>query len=86
MSKFDLPMACQNKFTATSNCIACGTWVDAMVILGDIVHCPEDSSCLVKHACRREAARCAGDVYRGVPSSSRLLERLRHLIPPVAFR
>jgi len=87
MTNCDLPLACQRKFTATSNCIECGTWVDALVILGDIAHCPEDTSCSHHDACAREVARCAGDLHRGAPLRSRLLDRLCHLMSPVtAFR
>lgn len=87
MTNCDLPTACQNKFAATSNCIACGVWVDALVILGDIAHCSEDATCSHHDACVREVARCAGDLHKGAPLRSRLLDRLRHLMSPVtAFR
>lgn len=84
MTNCDLPTACQRKFAATTNCIACGVWVDALVILGDIAHCPEDATCSHHDACAQEVARCATDLP---PMRSRLVDRLRHLMAPVpAFR
>ena len=87
MTNCDLPTACQTKFAATSNCIACGVWVDALMILGDIAHCPEDATCSHHDACALEVVRCATDLHEGAPLRSRLVDRLRHLMSPVtAFR
>ncbi len=82
MTKCDLPSDCQKKFQATSNCIECGVWVDAMVILGDIAFCPLDASCNHHDACAEQAARCASDLHEGSPLRSRLLDRLRHVSSP----
>lgn len=83
MTNCNLPTDCQEKFAATSNCIECGVWVDAMVILGDIAFCPVDDTCSHHDACAQEAARCASDLHEGSPLRSRLLDRLRHLLPVV---
>ncbi len=85
MSTCALPSDCQKKFQATTNCIECGVWVDAMVILGDIAFCPIDQSCSHHDACAEEAARCASDLHEGSPLRSRLLDRLRHVtgFPPL---
>jgi hypothetical protein len=82
MTNCDLPSGCQSKFDATSNCIACGVWVDAVAILRDIVRCADDASCSHHALCASEAARCAGDLQRGAPVRSRLMERLRQMAPP----
>ena len=83
MTECSLPTACQQKFQATTNCIECGVWVDALVILGDIAFCPLDDSCSHHDACSREAARCASDLHQGSPLRSKLLDRLRHFLPVV---
>lgn len=81
MTNCDLPSACQSKFAATTNCIACGVWVDAVAILRDIVRCADDAICSHHALCASEAARCAGDLHRGAPVRSRLMERLRRMTP-----
>jgi hypothetical protein len=81
MTTCNLPTDCQKKFAATTNCIECGVWVDAMVILGDIAFCPVDAACSHHDDCAQEAARCASDLHEGSPMRSRLLDRLRHLLP-----
>lgn len=81
MTTCTLPTDCQKKFAATTNCIECGVWVDAMVILGDIAFCPLDDDCTHHDECAQEAARCASDLHQGSPLRSRLLNRLRHLLP-----
>ena len=81
MTTCNLPTDCQKKFAATSNCIECGVWVDALVILGDIAFCPVDESCSHHEDCAQEAARCASDLHEGSPLRSRLVDRLRHHIP-----
>ncbi|WP_239988690.1 hypothetical protein [Paramagnetospirillum kuznetsovii] len=77
-----MPNDCQQKFQATSNCIECGVWVDAMMILGDIAFCPLDDTCSHHDACAEEAARCASDLHEGSPLRSKLLDRLRHVTTP----
>lgn len=52
-----------------------------MVILGDIAFCSVDAACSHHDDCAREAARCASDLHEGSPMRSRLLDRLRHLLP-----
>jgi len=83
MTTCNLPTDCQKKFAATSNCIACGVWVDAMVILGDIAFCPVEGNCRHHDDCVQETARCASDLHEGSPLRSRLLDRLRHLVPEI---
>lgn len=84
MTNCDLPSDCQSKFTAAGACIACGVWVDALRMLGDIVRCPKDADCGHHEACVQEAARYAGDLDRGLPSRSRLVDRLRRLMSPAS--
>lgn len=83
MTVYSLPSPCQQKFAATSNCIECGVWVDAMVILGDIAFCPLDNTCHHHEACAQEAARCADDLPKGPGLNSRLLDRLRRVLPSI---
>lgn len=73
MSVLDLPSTCQQKFAATTNCLQCGTVVDALVILGDIAYCPIDRTCTHSAECAREATQCA----EGLPSGNRVKSRLR---------
>jgi hypothetical protein len=83
MTEYRLPSSCQQKFAATSNCIQCGVWVDALVHLGDIAFCPQDRTCDHHDLCAREAARCAGDMAQGPAQKSRLLDRLRRILPRI---
>ncbi|WP_254432453.1 hypothetical protein [Magnetospirillum sp. SS-4] len=49
--------------------------------MGDIAFCPLDNDCTHHDECAQEAARCASDLHQGSPLRSRLLNRLRHLLP-----
>lgn len=83
MTNYDLPSDCQNKFSAAGSCIACGVWVDALMMLGDIARCPKKKADCGHHdACERETARYAGDLEQGLPIRSRLADRLRRFMNP----
>ncbi|EPY02941.1 hypothetical protein K678_03432 [Magnetospirillum fulvum MGU-K5] len=83
MPIFNLPSSCQQKFTATSNCLKCGIVVDALVILGDIAYCPIDRTCTHSKECAEEAAHCAEGLPQGNRLKSRLLGRLDSLPIPL---
>jgi hypothetical protein len=83
MPIFNLPSSCQQKFTATSNCLKCGIVVDALVILGDIAYCPIDRTCTHSTECALEAAQCAEGLPHGNRLKSRLLGRLESLPIPL---
>jgi hypothetical protein len=79
MMSNNLPPACQRKFEATTNCIECGVWVDALLLLGEIAFCPQDASCSHHEMCASEAVRYATNLKEETPLRTRVLERLRHL-------